>query len=185
MRVIFNEDNNHYWYSRFHRNMPVNERTLRLFIKQYANTDITDFSLNVNASVSSTESLVMQDYIQKYMADSENGVTVDYTNTYAKLLYDLKMRGIDPYAIWIDEIKKCGMRGLLNFRMNDCHAFIGCKASLVKSEMIEKHPEYYICTGREPTGYFDKCLNYLLPYVRSYFLSYITEQLKRYNANGS
>lgn len=101
MRVIFNEDNNHYWYSRFHRNMPVNERTLRLFIKQYANTDITDFSLNVNASVSSTESLVMQDYIQKYMADSENGVTVDYTNTYAKLLYDLKMRGLDPYAIWI------------------------------------------------------------------------------------
>ena len=184
MRVIFNEDNNHYWYSRFHRKMPVNERTLRLFIKQYADTDITDFSVNVNASVSSTESLVMQDYIQKYMADSENGVTVDYTNTYAKLLYDLKARGLDPYAIWFDEIKKCGMRGLLNFRMNDCHAFIGCKTSLVKSEMIEKHPEYYICTGREPTGYFDKCLNYLLEPVRAYFLSYISEQLERYDVDG-
>ena len=48
MRVIFNEDDNHYWYGRYGSHEPVDETALREFIREYRDSDVTDFSVNVN-----------------------------------------------------------------------------------------------------------------------------------------
>ena len=77
MRVIFNEDDNHYWYGRYGSHEPVDETALREFIREYRDSDVTDFSVNVNCSVSSTRSDVMQDFRDKYERREENGVPVD------------------------------------------------------------------------------------------------------------
>lgn len=184
MRVIFNEDDNHYWYGRYGSHEPVDETALREFIREYRDSDVTDFSVNVNCSVSSTRSDVMQDFRDKYERREENGVPVDYRDTYYRYLFDLWQQGIDPYAVWFEEIRNCHMRPWISFRMNDCHCFMEAKAHWVKSELIERKPEWWVCRGRKPARYFDKCLNYRIPEVRQYFLDYLTEQISRYDVDG-
>lgn len=184
MQVFYNYDSTQYWYTRSEMGNLPTENDLRNFIRQYKDTDITDFSVTVNCSVSSTESKVMQSFSDKYLCEAENGMTVDFKNTFTRLLYSLRQQGVDPYKIWFEEIARCGMRPWMCFRMNDCHCFVSDYCSLVKSDLIEQHPEWWVCAGREPAGYFDKCLNYLLPEVRQYMLDYISEQLQRYEVFG-
>lgn len=184
MKVFFNEDASHFWNTRHAAGIDVTEQVLREFIFQYKGTDITDFVLNINAAVSSSESNVMQSISDKYLMKEENGHAVDYTDTWAKPLYELREQGIDPYAVWIETIRSCGMNPWISIRMNDIHYAIECETHLVKATSCEQHPEWWICQGRDAVGYFDKCLNYLLDDVQDYMLRYIKEQLSRYDVHG-
>ena len=49
--IIFNEDCNHFIYTRFRSHIKVGLKELHEFIDQYKDTGITDFFLNVNASI--------------------------------------------------------------------------------------------------------------------------------------
>ncbi len=184
MRVFFNEDWTHFWYTRYESGEPVNEETLKTFIRQYEGTGITDFALNVNGAISSSESKVLETWSDKYEKKEENGVPVDYTNTHAKLHYEVfRKKKLDAYRIWIEQLKETGIRPWLSFRMNDCHNDLE-KAHVVKAAYKEQHPEQWICKNRPAIGYFDRCLNYLLPEVRERMLTYIEEQLSRYDVDG-
>lgn len=184
MKVFFNEDMAHFWMTRYKAGIVVNEQVLRDFIRQYEDTDVTDFVLNVNSSVSTSESQVFQTISEKYVLKEENGVSVDYTDTWAKPLFELREQGIDPFAVWIETIRLCNMRPWISIRMNDIHNAFESKAHLLKSIYCEQHPERWICGKRGVLGYFDKCLNYLRDDVQEYMLRYIEEQLSRYDVDG-
>ncbi len=184
MNVYLNEDFTHFWITRYNGNINVTEEVLRDFIRQYEPTCVTDFVLNVGGFLSASFSDIVDNYAKKYEKTHENGIAVDYKDSCAKILYDLKRQGIDPYGVWVEEITKSGMNPWISIRMNDCHYALESKVHLVKPEEREQHPEWWVCNGREAVGYFDKCFNYLVPEVRILMLSYIEEQLSRYDVYG-
>ena len=184
MRVFFNEDWEHFWKTRYKKGIEVNKQVLRDFILKYKDTSVTDFSLNVNATTSSTPTKFMDTWGTKYLKKEENGEAVDYSNTHATLWYDVFVRrGIDAYQIWIDTLKEIGVRPWLSIRMNDCH-FNWMHAALLKSEEVEKHPDWWLAKYRNANGYFDKCFDYTVPEVRDRIFGYIKEQLERYDVYG-
>ncbi|MBE5732340.1 MAG: hypothetical protein E7353_04805 [Clostridiales bacterium] len=64
MRVFLNEDWIHYLWSRY--DQEIEKEALQNFIRQYKDTTITDFCFNVNGTVSTSMSGVLQTWIDKY-----------------------------------------------------------------------------------------------------------------------
>ncbi len=183
MRVFFNEDAFHFWMTRFDAKEKVDLCALKNFIYQYKKTSITDFVLNVNFSTSITDSKVFDTFLKKYYKKSENGEPVNYENDYPKLLHELNAQGIDPYEVFISSLKEIKINPWISIRMDDVH-HTQEKVHLWKDENIEKCPNRWISNYRSPDFYFDKCRNYLLKSVRQEYLSYIKEQLLRYDVYG-
>ena len=174
MRVMFNEDWIHFFWTRYENNMDVTEKTLRDFIYQYKDTAITDFSMNVNGTVSSFPSNVLESFTDKYKHEEENGYRVDYKRSFAKAAYDIFIaKGLDMYRVWIDALHEIGRKAWISFRMNDCHANLE-NFNVRKNSDIEKHRAFWRQYYREP-DYFGKCLNYADEHVRALVYSYLDD----------
>lgn len=183
-KVFFNQDWMHFWITRYQRRIRVNEKVLKDFICQYKDTNITDFCINVNGSTSSTPTVYLDTWGSKYLKKTENGIDVDYTNTFASLWYDVHVtQGLDACQIWIDTLYEIGINPWISVRMNDCHHNAE-KATLLKAEEIENHPEWWIARHRNGKSYYDKCLDFSIKEVRNRILGYINEQLERYDVYG-
>ncbi|MBO5927712.1 MAG: hypothetical protein J6Q32_02545 [Clostridia bacterium] len=182
MRVFNNEDWTHYLWSR--ENQKISDKDLKNFIYQYKDTTVTDFVFNVNGTVSSSPSKILETWVDKYNAREENGVSVDYTKTYASLAYDLFVRqGLNMYTIWIETCKEIGINPWLSIRMNDVHFNIS-ETELRKSVQVEKYAEHWISAHRKAKGWFCKALDYSKQFTRERMLAYITEQVKQYDVFG-
>ncbi len=183
MRVMFNEDWIHFFWTRYENNIDVTEKTLKFFIYQYKDTAITDFAMNVNGTVSSFPSKVLESFTEKYYHEEENGYKVDYKNSFAKTAHDIfTVKKLDMYKIWIDALHEIGKKAWISFRINDCH-FNFEKFNIRKNSNIEKHRELWRQPYREP-DYFGKCLNYADERVRTFAYSYLKETLERYDPDG-
>lgn len=183
MRVMFNEDWIHFFWTRYENHIDVTEETLREFIYQYKDTAITDFAMNVNGSVSSFPSECLESFCDKYVQKEENGYAVDYKNSFAKTAYDIyRIKKLDMYKIWIDALHETGKNAWISFRMNDCHGDLE-PYDVRKNSKIETSKNLWRQSYREP-DYFGKCLNYANPQVRKLAYSYIKETLERYDPDG-
>ncbi len=181
MRVFFNEDWIHFLWTRMGKD--VTEKTLKDFIYQYKGTTISDFAFNINGTVSSSPSKILETWIDKYLATEENGVPVDYTNTFAATAYDLYVRkNLDMYAIWIAACREIGIRPWLSIRINDAHGNV-LDTCLHKSSKLEKMGAF-ISSHKDPRGYFAKNLDFSNKAVYDMMLSYIKEQAEQYDADG-
>ncbi len=182
--LFFNEDWMHFICRKYEQNEAVNERVLRDFIYQYKGTQITDFCLNVNGTVSTAPSKVLETFADKYHAKLENGLPVDYTKSYASVVYDLiEVQGIDQYRIWVDALREIGIRPWISVRMNDCHGNMN-PTDLYKSSTVEERSDLWRIRHRPANGYYDKCFDYTLTDTRRMMLDYITEMLERYEPDG-
>ena len=159
MRVFINEDWCHYIWTR--ENQEVTEKDLKDFIYQYKNTSITDFLFNVNGTVSTSPSKVLETFVDKYLKKEEHKIAVDYTNTFAKRAYDIYVnKNLDMYGIWIATCKEIGINPWLSIRMNDIHLNME-KVEVRKSTMVEDFKNEWTSSHREVLGYFDKCLDFV------------------------
>ncbi len=182
MRVFLNEDWLHYIWTR--QEEDVCEKDMKSFIEQYRNTTITDFLFNINGTVSTSPSNILETWTDKYLAKEENGVKVDYTDTWAKRAYDIyNVKGIDMYSVFIETCKEIGINPWLSFRMNDAHCNMK-KTDIRKSSQVEKNADKWISAHRAAVGYFDRCFDYSYSEVRNTMLNYIEEQLKKYDVYG-
>lgn len=183
MKVFFNEDWIHFLWTRYTDNIEITPQVLKEFIYQYKDTAVTDFVMNVNGTVSTFPSKVLESFSDKYTAKTENGFPVNYSDTYAKSAYDLFVKeNTDMYSIWIETLREIGISPWMSVRMNDCHNNLD-DTSIRKSSQVDKHPEFWRTPYRTP-DYFGKCLNYALPKVRKMMLDYISEVLERYDVDG-
>ena len=181
---MFNEDWIHFLWTRFENNIDVTEDVLREFIYQYKDTQVTDFAINVNGTVSSYPSKTRESFCDKFLVREENGVAVDYSDTYAKKAYEIFIeKNLDMYKIWIDTLREIGIRPWISFRMNDCHG-TGDMQELRKSSYVDKHPEMWRIRHRTANGYYDKIFDYSLEETQKYMLDYIEETLTRYKPDG-
>jgi len=184
MKLMFNEDWIHFIWTRYENNINITEEVLKKFIYQYKDTQVTDFVMNVNGSVSTYPSKTRQSYCDKYMATKECGIDVNYKDTFAKKAYEVFVeKGLDMYKIWIDTAKNIGIKPWISIRMNDCHGN-GKDPELRQSEYIISHPEQWRIRHRVADEYHDRCLDFEVEEVRENLLSYIEETLERYRPYG-
>ena len=107
MKIMFNEDWMHFIWSRHAHKIDVTKKEIKDFIYQYKDSQITDFAMNVNGTVSTAPSKIKEDFCDKFLAKEEHGVKVDYSDTYAQMAYELFVeKKLDFYRIWIDTLKE-------------------------------------------------------------------------------
>lgn len=182
--IMVNIDDTHYWHSRWLIGAHPDEKALRDYIRQYGNTLVTDLLLCVAGRIACYPSRVCDSLLDKYHQSRENGYDVDYKDSLLAVAHEVyEEKGLDAYAIWIDEARRQGIRPHLSLRMNDCH---DCDkpTSRLHSRFYHEHPEYRRVRHRAGGDYFDNCLDYELPEVRAHKLALIEEVLRRYAPDG-
>jgi len=182
--IMLNIDDTHFLHSRTVKNIEVNEAEIRRFVRQYEGTQVTDLIFSIAGRIICYPSKVGTSWIDKYLQKEENGRPVDYSNTYARLSYEMYMeKKLDPFAIWLEECRAIGVRGWVSLRMNDCHDN-DRPASVLHPDFYHEHPEYRRVTHRPADSYFDRCYDYAEPAVRERELKLIDEVLERYDVDG-
>lgn len=183
MRFMFNEDPNHFIYSRKTAGETVTEKELRAFIRQYEGTNITDFLFNVNARVSAVPSKVFDSVLDQYETAKKENRTSEHLGG-IDIAYDLfEKQAIDMYAVWFEETRAIGMRPWLSFRMNDIHSSFSEDMTL-QSAYYLAHPEYRRAAYRRCVSASDCAYDYAHEAVRARMLAYIEEMAERYDADG-
>ena len=184
MKLMFNEDWIHFIWTRYERKIAINETVLREFIYQYKDTQVTDFVMNVNGTVSTYPSQTRESFCDKYLATEENDIAVNYRHTFAQKAYEIFIeKNLDMYQIWIEAAREIGIRPWISIRMNDCHGNEH-DTDLRKSRYVSDHPEFWRIRHRQTDGYYDRTLDFSLKQVREDLLTYIEETVKRYRPDG-
>lgn len=181
--LFYNEDWIHFIWTRYRGGIPASEEALREYIYSFKGTQVTDFVMNVNATVSTAETDIFETFSDRYLLKEEHGDKVDYSDTFAKYAYELREKGIDMYQVWISALNEIGINPWLSIRMNDCHGSQG-DHDIRKSKDIETFSDMHLARYRERECYFDKCLDYSRIEIRERMLAYIEEMLSRYDVYG-
>jgi len=181
--LFYNEDWIHFMQTRYRAGVPASKEVLHEYIYSLKGTQITDFVMNVNGTVSAAQSEIFETFADRYLLTEENGDKVDYSDTFAKYAYDLRENGIDMYQEWISALYETGINPWISIRMNDCH---GSQFShdIRKSKDVEEMADMHLAHYRERECYFDKCLDYSRIEVRQRMLGYIEEMLSHYDIYG-
>ena len=95
-------------------------------------------------------------------------------------------KGIDPYAVWIDECRKIGISPWISIRMNDVH--YATKPDCFRNlNFWREHRKLWRVPQKElPTSgnWSDYAFNYKHKAVRDYFLLLVRELFERYDFDG-
>jgi hypothetical protein len=191
-RIIFNEDPNHFIYSRAKAGCKkITKEDLVDFIKQYEGTDVTDFMICVGASIPWYRSERLKDVITQYkewVRDGKDklymggetelvfsciGLLVDYTEECGESFYDT----------WIPTLREIGIRPWLSIRMNDIHECTQ-EDSILFSDFYRENREHNRASHRGAIGYFDYALDYMNENVREHYLTVIEDALESFDADG-
>lgn len=184
--IMFDLDGDHFYHSRVNHIELIDEEYLKKVMRQYKDTDITDFVLSINGCLSSVPSKVKTSIAEKYLRKEEIGKKVDYSESCAKTAYYIyNVLGLDLYKIWIDTLKEIGINPWLSFRMNDVHCQINELPNFCQNDFFYEHMEEYArIHGRKSEFYFDRARDWLIEDVRCEMYDYIEEQLNTYDIYG-
>ncbi len=160
----------------------VKQMCIDWFDSRYKDCGVSDVMYHIDQHVPSA---TRESYMQFYLDAQKTGKPLDdCTARQGELMYRVYVEhDTDPYAIWFEECRKNGINPWLSFRMNDVHApFLGYACT----EFYYKAKENGWLIGLEAGGCeaYSHCLDYAVPEVRAYFLSYIDEILGRYDPYG-
>ena len=118
---------------------------------------------------------------EKFLQKCENGVEVNYPQL-GGLYKAYTECGVDGVQIFIDEMKKKGIRPWLSFRMNDTH-FTENPTSFLRSDMYYEEKEAGHLVG-DRYGYYAQLFDYRYPRYRNAVLGYVKELLDKYDMFG-
>ncbi len=118
---------------------------------------------------------------EKFLQTVEDGHEVSYPQL-GGLYRAYTECGVDGVEIFIDEMKKLGIRPWLTFRMNDTH-FTENPTSFLRSDMFYEERDAGHLVG-DRYGSFAKLFDYRHPRYRNAVLGYIKEMLDKYDMFG-
>lgn len=188
-RIIFNEDPNHFIYTRTAAGIEeVTREDLVNFIMQYKDTQITDFMVCLNASLTWYNSKRTMSGIDKYKEWVAAGKTDDTeTNNVikcGKLLVDIyENKGIEMHKLWMETLRSIGIHPWISIRMNDIHE-TDKEDSFLFSDFYKKNRHMNRASHRMPAEYYENGLNYMFKEVRDYYMTIIEEALDTFDADG-
>ena len=195
--LALNEDNSHF-YS-FHTEEEMTAVGLDAWVDQYADTQVEELILCPNSQRSSVASAVRQTVWDGFDPSADNhqpffkgvpdqALWPDGPNARQLMrnwvyhAWLLDRRGLDPYARWIARCRTCGIRPWISMRMNDVH-YVDQPDHCIHDRFWKEHPEYRR-TPPSVDGYNGQCLDYGIPEVYGYQLSYARELIARYDMDG-
>ncbi len=188
-RIIFNEDPNHFIFRRAAAGYKeITEADVIDFIRQYEGSEISDFMICVNASITWYDSQKTKNIITQYKEWLSGGKTSsDETDMVVKsihLLADFYDKfGKVPQDYWISELRKIGIRPWTSIRMNDIHE-TDREDSILFSDFYRKNRTKNRAAHRGAIGYYEYALDYMQKEVRDYYLTVIEEALERFDTDG-
>lgn len=159
----------------------ITESDLAYYVEPYLGTQVTDILFSVCGQSSATKSNYLTWRGDKVKWTVENGKEVDYSSI-SWWWYILQEQDIDPVPTWIKTCNENNIRPWLSFRMNDCHDS-DKETSPLRGELFYTAKQNGWMIGEE-YGYYHTCLDYSVPQIRQIMLSYIEEQLLRYDVCG-
>lgn len=176
--MVFNEDNSAYFGQRKY-GRTLNEKGLRDYIHEIAwGGQFTHFFACPNAMCCNVESAVMTttwDAIGRPDKKKSRGWQYGVALLHAQ--------GVDPYAVWFDECRSCGLSPWLSVRMNDVH-FVNDAADAMHSEFWCHHPEFRRVPGSSGDDWNAAALDFAHPEVRAYWKAFLKELLEKYDVDG-
>ena len=186
-RIIFNEDPNHFIYSRYTAGYKsITEKDCEDFILQYKDTDITDFMICVNASVTWYDCSCEKNIISQYReyCKSDKKLSHIHNTEYIGLLADFYDRYKKvPQDIWIETLRKIGVRPWTSIRMNDIHES-DLPDSILFSDFYRANRKKNRASHRGAAGYYEYGLDYTYEEVRKHYLEIIEDALRRFDTDG-
>ena len=87
--IMLNIDGTHFTYSRHLKGIAPTEKEIRGMVTKYEGTKVTDLVFCSNERLACYPSKVTTDVVDKVLQKNENGQSVDYSNTYFKLAYEM------------------------------------------------------------------------------------------------
>ncbi|NSW89637.1 MAG: hypothetical protein HPY74_02955 [Firmicutes bacterium] len=182
--IMLNEDCNHFVYSRHKAGVKVGINELHEFIDQYANTNVKEFIMNVNAMLAWFPAKTWENVIDKYIKLKKIGKDPGESGNVVATSYDIFInQGIDMYKIWIDRLREKGISPWLSIRMNDIHNNDD-EEHFLHSSFFSRNKHMRRAAYRPNASYYDNALDYTFPEVREHYLSLIYEVTERYDFDG-
>ena len=191
--IMINWDSSAFWFilhfdSRISEGIRSREEALRFteqVINQYEGSQVSDFAMNINCQISVYPSKVIDSYIDKYNQKIENGISVDYTDTWlAQFNRWYTEYQLDIFDIWLKRLKELNITSWISLRMNDVH-LMNQATSVFRSDFWYKHAEAGTRVRHRRTIHRDDGMfDYGYEPYRSMMLDYINESLGRYDADG-
>ena len=154
------------------------------FDLRYKDGYISDIMYHIDQHVPST---TRESYIDFYVEAQQTGETLDdVTQRHGELLYRIyEEEKVDPYQIWFDLCRENDINPWLSFRMNDVHA--PALGYVCTDFYYEAKENGWLISSSGKNGWagtYPYCMDYSVPEVREYFLSYIDEILGKYDVYG-
>ena len=183
------EDLLYHWYRDQGKSWENYRENLERYVEPYLTKNISDVILNVfgQTSVTTTEKAMYLGV--KWLEKKEDGSPADWylkgEDSYIWPYYARVQMGLeDPYRIWFDYLKKRGKRTWISFRMNDFHYNLD-KYSPIRSDFQELALQKGWTLGEKYGGGAWRNLDFGVEEVRAYMLSYMEEQIDRYDTYGA
>lgn len=195
-RLCLNEDNGHaYAYMAPEQ---TNEQSLRELVDIYTrNTQIGQLLFCVNIQRALFDSRSWQPFFDGYDPDGPDDqpmfrwVLDKDRNTPAArtafrerrkvhCLWLLAQRGIDHFAVWLDQCRRRQVAGWLSMRMNDCHYWQDPRCNWHNRFWLA-HPEWRTNAGPRPGK---PALDFSHQAVRNHYLALARELFERYDMDG-
>ena len=189
MALYFNEDPNHFLFSRSAANVDVGESEIYDFIDKYKDTSVTDFMICLCARTAwydSDYSSVLQTYDRLI---SENADLSEYPPEFIKALEltdrIYRKKKLPMISMWINRLRSIGINPWISIRMNDIHNSDDRK-SLLHSKLFLDHPEYLRGSHHRKygMGYYDYAEDFFEPEVYEDAIARITHGLNDFDSYG-
>lgn len=184
--LSLNEDANHFFVNR--RAQRLTRESIASWVPQYANTQVRELILNVNAMRSAFASKTRDAFWSGF--DPSKGPDQDLLAAmpdpkarqvwfdWIRCAWQMNQDRLDLYDIWIPEVRRHRMSPWISVRMNDLHD-VDNERHPLHSSFWKQHPEFRRVPYRGEQR--DKALDYSRPEVRTHNFSFIEEICERYD----
>lgn len=181
--IMFNEDCNHFLYTRHRAGRKVDEAALKAFIDQYKDSEIKEFAINTGAMLAWYRSKVIDNALDKYIAIKDKGGDLGEAGEIVALLYDLNVRqGLEIHKVWISQLRKIGISPWVSIRMNDIHN--NDDENHFLHSAFFKNKQWRRAAHRPTFSYYDNAFDFHHSEVRDRMLAFIGENLEEFDLDG-
>jgi len=195
-RICINEDNGHFYSSR--RPEELTEGCIAGLVDTYAaDTQVGQILFCVNVQKALFDSAVWEPVFAGYDPDGPDDQpllrwlapeqrrldTVNEGRRQVHNIWLMTQKGLDHFAIWLNQCRKRSVEGWLTVRMNDCH-WVDNPDSHWHSSFWKDHPECRIVTHRQRISWEENSLDFSHEKVREHYLGFIRELFERFDMDG-
>jgi hypothetical protein len=183
--LLYNSDTN----NMFHDKGVLTDEVLHSFVDEVADSQVTVFLLCQGGQTVFYRSEVT-DYWGEQHGPSVRATWPEQVQLGVGNLERYLQRGVEPFDLLVERIRKRGMEAWLTFRMNEAHVLPVNYPHV--SSFWTAHPEWRLNSADPealvedygPEGIRSRALNYAIPEVRERRMAEIVEAVKRFGFDG-